>query len=144
MRRLFSVCSLLLVALAVPAATEFVMAAPAVAATSPCRAGEIAHVKSTFSPNPVTSGTDTTNTVTIWNCTNQAQSFTFKGNVFGPTNCPPGTGFGSIPANIAPMGKFVSKVTFPAPTCKGTYTQNIQVFQGTTLVAHQRITFSVT
>jgi hypothetical protein len=140
MRRLLSVCSLLLVALAVPTATEIVTAAPAAAA---CAAGTVATVKSVVIPNPTTPGASTTNKITVTNCTNQTQNFTIKGNVFGPSNCPPGIDFGPIPVTVAPLGKSVTKATFPAPDCKGTYTQNVQVFQGSTLVAHQRVTFVV-
>jgi hypothetical protein len=143
MRRLLSVFSLLFVVVAVPAATEIATAAPAVAASTPCKAGEIAHIKSVFIPNPTTPNADTTNKIMVWNCTNQTQTFTIKGNVFGPSNCPPGIDFGPITATVAPGDRFVAKATFPAPTCKGTYTQNIQVYQGSTLVAHKRVTFVV-
>jgi hypothetical protein len=143
MRRIFSLCCLVLMPLAVPATIELATAAPAAAAANPCKAGEIVHVKTVFNPNPTSPGADTTNTVTIWNCTNQTQNVAFKGNVFGPSNCPPGQDFGPIPVTLSPNQKFVSKVTFPAPSCKGTYTQNIQVTRNGTLIAHKRTTFTV-
>lgn len=144
MRKLFTLLSVVAASIALPLASLVVNAAPAAAAG--CQAGEIVHVEASFTPNPVVHNSTTfRNDVSFTNCTNTSQSFTFSGTVSAPASCNlPSFSFGPISQTVAANTTVTYSQTIEqAPSCTGTYTQVINVYQGSTLIATKTVTFTV-
>jgi hypothetical protein len=145
MRRILALFSIVAASVALPMAALVVNAAPAAAAG--CQAGETIHLEASFSPNPVVkNSTPFENDVTFINCTGTSQTFTFSGTVSAPSSCGGGSfAFGPISETLAAHAtlNFTQPID-PAPNCAGTYTQVINVYQGSTLLTTKTVTFTVT
>ena len=144
MRRLLLACCMLLVAVGTPVAVGVVAAGPAGA--SSCGPTSIAVISSSFSPNPVVEGASSfENDVTITNCTTSTQDVSYMGSVSAPSTC------GDSPFDFGPIDEMIAgsaAPTFkqpidPAPSCTGTWSQYIELDQGTTKLDSETVTFTV-
>jgi len=141
---MLSLFSLVVLMAVVPIASQVVTAGPASA--TGCQAGETLHVESTWTPNPLHhNGTAFRNDVTVTNCTNSSQSFSFGGTVSDPATCSnTSIAFGPIPETLAANASATyTQVVDQPPTCLGTYTQVLNLIQGGVTIKTITVTFSV-